>query len=594
LELADKIKKLSLENESVTVFNGINRAAKAEDGYFYRALNMSNSAYPALSVRGRRAIVRPVSSCDGICGDDTLIWAENGRLWYGANEVSGVYLAQGKKRLLRIGSYVLIFPDCVYWNISDPEDYGSISAYFSSESEVSVSLVDDNKSELSGFYIASKIPDTAVSGEICALVAGDDAPVIKRYDGYAFRTVDTYIKIAASGIGVGFNVGDTVECEGLTKYVGDHFTVAAKEANAIYCRGVILSNGSAQNVKIKRLMPYYDQITVSGNRVYAAYRGYDRSGRFVSKVYASDAGDPLNWSVYGGGMEADCELDGAFTGICDYLGQPIVFFECALGEIREKSGKIVITKVIGNGVQDGAFDSCRTIGYNLYYKGRNGIYSYDGSYPKCISLGLEEGIELAECGAPAGVCNGKYYIKITDNKSVNAIYVYDTFDKLWQKEDDCGVTAFASRGGRLYAMFEDPDALIEKQGIIMFGYDEASESEKRYCAALGYPIPEDKISWFCESGKIGVDDMSGMYPVRLTVRVKVKNGADMAVSLIYDDSETAERAVSIVNRTVGAVTVPIVIRKCDTVRVRFSGHGECEICGYGVSYQKGGETRGWR
>ena len=117
---------------------------------------------------------------------------------------------------------------------------------------------------------------------------------------------------------------------------------------------------------------------------------------------------------------------------------------------------------------------------------------------------------------------------------------------------------------------------------------------KNYCAAMGYPIPESEIAWYCESGKIGLDEPVGMYPVRLTVRVRVLDGGDMAVSLLYDDSDVAERAVSIPKRTVGAITLPLTIKKCDTVRVRFSGHGSCEILGYGLSYQNGGDIRGWR
>lgn len=508
--------------------------------------------------------------------------------------MAGVYLTAGKKEILRLGSYVLIFPDGIYWNISEPQDFGNISASFVAEEDVSVSMVDESGQTLSGFYIVSKLPDTAVSGEVCALVSGDNAPVIKRFDGHSFKTVKTYIKLMAVGISAEFQEGDTVECAGLEKYLGDHFTVARKEPNVLYCEGVTLSGGSAQNVILSRHMPYYDHLAVSGNRLYAVRRGYDRNGNFVSRIYASAIGDPRNWSRYGGGMMADCDLHDTFTAVSDYLGMPVVFTENALAEVREKNGEMLLTPVVGCGVEKGAEGSCQTIGYRLYYKGKNGIYTYDGSYPKCISIGLENGLEVTAEGAPSAAHNGFYYIKLSDIKVKEAIYIYNAFDKLWQKENDPGVVSFAVRGGNLYAYFEDPTAENEKCGIMLFGYDEADEEAKSYCTALGYPIPEGSVSWYCESGKLGTNELVGMYPVRLTVRLNVRDGGDMAVSLLYDDSEIAERSVSIPKRTVGAVTLPISIKKCDTVRIRFSGHGNCEILGYGLSYQNGGEIRGWR
>ena len=594
MEITEKLKTPRIETEYVTELRGISRVSKASDGYLYRAENMTNKAYPYLAARGRRAVIRPMASCDGFCGDDTLIWVENGKLFYGGNEVPGVYLTAGKKQILRLGSYVLIFPDGIYWNISEPQDFGNISASFTAEDGVSVSMVDENGQTVSGFYIVSKLPDTAESGELCALVSGDEAPVIKRFDGYSFKTVKTFIKLMAAGISAGFQVGDTVECAGLEKYVGDHFTVVGKEANVLYCEGVTLSSGTAQNVTLSRLMPYYDHLAVSGNRLYAVRRGYDRMGEFVSRIYASANGDPRNWSIYSGGMIAECDLHDEFTAVSDYLGMPVVFTENALAEVREKNGEMLLTSVVGCGVEKGAADSCRTIGYRLYYKGNIGVCTYDGSYPKCISVGLENGLKISTEGAPSAAHNGFYYIKLSDINEKEAIYIYNTFDKLWQKENDPGVISFAVRGGKLYAYFEDPRSENEKCGIMLFGYDETDEATNSYCSALGYPIPEDTVSWYCESGKLGVNELVGMYPVRLTVRVNVRDGGDMAVSLLYDDSEVAERAVSLPKRTVGAVTLPIAIKKCDTVRVRFSGHGDCEILGFGLSYRNGGEIRGWR
>ena len=594
MEITEYLRSPRTEKVYVGEFKGINRTASAEDGYFYRSENMSGKAYPAASVRGRRAIIRPLTSCDGFCGDDTLIWVENGKLYYGGNELSDVHLTEGRKEILRLGSYILVFPDLVYRNISDPEDSGSISHSYTAEEGMRISMTDESFQQISDFYIATELPKTAVSGEICALVSGDAAPVIKRFDGHSFKTVKTFIKLEGAGIGAGFQVGDTLECAGLERYVGDHFTVAKKEASALYCEGVVLTPGEVASVYISRVMPLYDHITVSGNRIYAVRRGYDRDGNFVSRIYASAKGDPKNWSVYGGGLVADCDLHGEFTAVADYLGSPVAFTENALAEIREKNGYLTVTSVVGDGVEKGAANSCKSVGYRLYYKGKRGVFSYDGSYPKCISLGLEDGLCVTSDGVPGAAYGGKYYVKLSSTKETTAIYIYDVFDKQWQREDDPGVVSFAVRGGGLYASFEDPSSENEKCGLLLFGYDESADEEKSYCAPLGYPVPEQRVAWYCESGKIGLDGLSGVYPVRLNLRVKVRDGGDMSVALIYDENETAEKAISIPKRTVGAITVPVAIKKCDTLRIRFSGHGSCEILGYEISYQNGGEVRGWR
>lgn len=574
----------------VCTWQGINRLARPEDGYLLSACNVRTGDDGHIYPRYSRAQVRTITECDGFYADDTLIWVDGQKLYYGGSEISAITLTAGKKQILRLGEFLVILPDGIYYNLSGTGEYGHLSRDFYTEGAVSVSMTDTERRSLGSYYVTAELPEDAVAGDTCVLVKDGQEPVVMRYDGYSFKTLETLIKLSAAGIGAELKAGDTVECSGLEKYFGSYFTVAYCEANSVYVSGVTLSGGSVKGVRLKKEMPYYDHVTVSGNRMYAVRRGYDRNGDFVSRVYASAKGDPRNWSVYGDGLACDLDMFGEFTAICDYLGAPVAFTENALCEIREKGQGLALTRVIGHGVEKGAFQSCKTLGYSIYYKSREGVCKYDGSYPKLISKQISADLSVADCGAPSAVCNGKYYIKLSANKSKTAIFNYNPDENRWLCEDDPGVVEFAARGADLYALCENETG----HRVVLMDYDNACADSRAYLCEGGEATKENDFLWYFESGMIGREIYESIYPIRLAIRCDVYEEGDVGVSLAYDDSVSFSEAARISGPRKGSFVLPVSPDRCDMMRVRFEGTGMACIKGYKLSYTTGGEVRGWR
>ena len=405
MNYADVTARVNNKKAVVSDFSGINRYSGQRG--LKDCENLCASEMPFLAVRGRRAALRALSSPQGIYADDTLAYVDGNRLYYGALEVSGLYLSSGEKQILRLGKYLIVLPDEVYCNTQDISDCGSMSAYFSSETGVSVSCVDEELSPILSYGVTTDEPDGANIGEYCAIKNDDGTYVIMQFDGNVWNEIKSYIKIAGSGIGAGFNVGDTVHCSGLGNVIGNHFTVTHKTADALFCEGAIAAAFTAMSVSIQRIFPRFDFCTVSEGRIYGVRRGRDKGGDFVSRIYASAKNDPFNYSPYCGGMYADVDISGAFTALCDRVGTPIAFSESDIVEIHSSGGWLYPHVIHCYGVESGAHKSAVCDSGIIYYKSSVGVCAYDGSYPECISGSLGRKLKCSEEGSPAICVGGK-------------------------------------------------------------------------------------------------------------------------------------------------------------------------------------------
>ncbi len=573
--------------ETVTEFRGVRMTDDAAGDELYRSKNISLDTPAVLRPRSGRSVIRPVISGGGIYSDDALCWTENGRFYYGGSQIDGLYLTTGKKHICRLGKYILIFPDGIYFNTSLFTDHGSIAATWSVSATVYLDTVDGSFVSVGQFDVSDELPEEPEDGQKCA-VAGDDGMYkLKRYDGGRWVDVRTYIKITLNGVGASFKSGDVLEVEGADGLLGSTIRVAYIENNALYCEGVAIKS-SVSSLKLKRVMPLLDFAAVSGDRVWGCRYGLERDGGFVCRVYASAPGDPLNWSTLanGGALYADIAGSGAFSGISDFLGSPVLFREDGLIELGISGGRIVQAAVKGEGAERGATQSILTLGGVLYYKSRDAVCAYDGSYPKRISGQLGR-LGAASDGAPAGIYNGKYFVKLSPDNGDDGIYSYDPREKAWQCEDDPGVIAFAMRNDLLYAMTGG-----QSGNIILWDWESADETEREYCTASGYPITEGAVSWRFETGKLGRSDLSGMYPVRLCLRVRNVT-TDVSAGLIFDEGAGAKEIKVIPSGTSGTVVLPVPAVRADTVRLYMSGTGKAEILGYSLEYTRESEVRGW-
>lgn len=585
MKYSENLKTDKMYSASATEIGGIEKNVRNKAGSPLNSLNISDKNYPGASVRPRRAVIRELSSADGLYGDDTLAWVEGGKFYYGGLEVNGIYLSPGRKKILGFGRLLLIFPDMIYYDTSSGE-YGSMSVSASAETAY-VCCVDSALSEITGYTVAKVEPEEAAVGDYCAVTSGETV-VMKRFDGSMWRQCRTFIRISASGIGAGIKPGDTLECTGLESVLGSHIKVVACEAGEIYCDGCVTKPLTATNVTFKRVIPSFDYVCVSLGRLWGVRRGSDLNGNYVSAVYASAPESPMNFSVYGGGLYRELNVSGSFTGISDYMDTAVAFSESELIELIVKNGEISPVTIKTYGLLDGCADSVVCDSGALYFMSKVGICRYDGSYPECISFPVGSDISKTDSGCPAVCAGGVYYIKVAEKCGKTFIYSYNTLKNRWQRQNDPGVICFAKRKENVYALVSEP----EKNTIVLMDYDGADENEKTYCASEGYPLAESGIEWMIESGEMGADEFFSKIPQRAIIRADFSETENLSVS-IRTDGVVRSEAVMLPKPAGNVITLPLNCGKCDTFSLIISGVGYIRIDGFSVLYRNGGENSRW-
>lgn len=574
--------KIKRETVKKSTFNGM----YSEKNAVCDMLNLRRRSDGSLTARPQRGYIREFTDVNGIFADETLAYVDGQRLYYGGKEVDGIVLSPGEKQILKIGSYLMVFPDRVYVNVDNPSKCGEMSLKIKMAS-VTAMPVDKDMKEIK-CTVVDDYPEDAVNGCYYVVIGSDGTVNMKRYLNLAWELAPTLVKISGSGLGNYFNVGDTVTVERLENYIGKSAKIIWQNSTSIVVEGFIAARCAFYNLYVKRTVPLFDYATVSGNRLYGVRRGQDLNGDVVCRMYASAVGEPFNFYTDKGALQADVEISGAFTGICDYLGSPVVFGENEIIETRVKNGSLIFTNVKGRGAQRGASKSIAGANGVVYYKSRDGVCRYDGSFPERI-LPLDECVWNDGENTAGIYVNGKYYIKITDSELKTAIYIYDEETKAWSRENDTGIKGFACRGRSVYATYENAG----KQGLMLLNYGTSDEDEREYCSSDGYPVSEGAVSWSFEGEDIKADGFEGLLPIRAILRIKKPKGTIATVGVVYDGVEATDEIV--IDRELdGSAVIPIPLARCDKFRLYVRGSGECDLLGYAVEMRRGGATGIWK
>ena len=134
----------SKRRQQIIEFGGINYGEGYSDGELRESLNLRADLYPCLSPirgRGEKAIL---TSPGGIFAADDLFYVDGEKLYRNGEELGGV--TAGEKELLRMNSKLVIFPDKVYFNLEDKDNFeltreepldwdGNYTAYFTYDEE---------------------------------------------------------------------------------------------------------------------------------------------------------------------------------------------------------------------------------------------------------------------------------------------------------------------------------------------------------------------------------------------------------------------------------------------------------------------------
>lgn len=559
-------KRMAQKRKSVAGFRGLDRRIGMGETSFYNMVNMSGREPNCISTRLRRGMldlgqakinsfVSTDVKIDGIIRENAFIIEGNNRLkaYYYENDVlrtkilmSTTGFTSSKNRMIASGGYLYFFPDNKYINLMDFGDKGNLGA--------KVDLPYGAEDE---FFYETEFSSTDEKGVTEVENSGYIKLVCKKFRNnnsqkgeYISNFYFTYE----------FKEGDFIELKG--SYIDGIYKIAyISEINDyLVLKGYLNSDftQSANVVTVSRNIPEMDYVTAAGNRLWGCKYGVDEKGKPVNEIYASRLGDAKNWYSFEGvstdSYVASIGTDGVFTGAITYEGDPFFFKEDSVIRIygSRPSDFTVITSNI-RGIENGSSKSAVIVDDTLYYKTYNGIVAYSGGMPYNVDDALGSGMYR---NAVAGCRNGNYYVSMENAEGEHELFVYDISEKEWYREDNTKVSEFCRSGNELYMLVEGLD------------------SDNIYSVGGASEMPgEENIFWSVESSDIDYYIAGKKATTKLEIKLNLEEGAYFNAEVSYDGDRSWHK-IGAENGPLRCVTFSLRPRRCDSFRLRFSGHGE--------------------
>lgn len=571
--------------EMISTFAGYDHNRSIAANAFYDMKNMSSDGYPLLQSRARRGVVRQMETPQGILAKDAMAWADGGKLYYNGAEIVGLTLTEGEKQLVSMGAYLLIWPDKKYLNTKDLTDFGGLEASYASSGTVTYLLCGADGSPLS--KVSATKPEEPKGGEywIDTTQTPHSLMMWSESSEMWIGVATVYTKIQAVGIGKPFQEGDGVEISGAA-YGGDSDVVQAqfeelngtkiiyaKDEDYIVVVGLIdlTYEQTEGTVTVKRAVPDMDYVCEAQNRIWGCKYGMV-DGKAVNELYCCALGDFKNWNRFLGiatdAWAASVGSDGAWTGAANYLGYPTFFKENVIHRIAISSaGAHQVTETVGRGVQNGSGKSLCVVNEVLYYKAREGVCAYDGSFPSAVGEALGD---VRYHNAVGGGCGGKYYLSMRDGANAWHMFCYDTAKGLWHREDDLHALCFTQMDGELYAIDAETKQLLALHG--------------------SQGTPETAVKWAAETGLIGYTTVEQKYVSRFNLRMLLPKGAKADMAIQYDSDGVWHHCGHMEGVGTKSFLLPVRPRRCDHFRLRIEGEGEVRVYSFAKILETGSDA----
>ena len=558
-----KLKQPTLQTQTQHAFGGYCHRTRVGAGEWYDMQNLTGAHYPTLATRAARGLYATPAAVGGLCRFDTLLYTDGADLVVRDYRVPLGLVADGRpKKLIRMGAYVIVMPDKRYVNLANLADFGGIEAHVTRE-RVHVRPCRADGVAYTRVTTSPAAPGAPADGECVAWIDSSSVPILCEYSAAmaGWMPVDRpHLRLEAGGIGAPFSLWDGVHLTGLPAGLDGVYTLQHCESDAIVIAGALCEEQSIKTLDVSREMPEMDFVIESGNRLWGCRYGVAANGSVVNEIYASALGDFRNWSRFDGAASDSFAVgvgtDGAFTGAVTFGGMPIFFKEHCMHRV---GGSYPATYQVYTsaceGVRAGSDESVVDLGDVLLYHADGGVYLYDGSLPVCVSDALGD---VRYDQAAAGALAGRYYVSMRDRaEGTWHLFVYDTAQRLWHREDDCRARAFCRVGEMLY--------FIDGAGRI------------QSVEAGAHPVAETRIPFYAVSGVIGGEAPAHRYLERLHLRMGLAAGARVTVSVQYDSIGNFEEIYTTKAKGTRGVTAILRPRRCDHLRLRIEGEGDVRL-----------------
>ena len=574
---------------STEVWGGYNHNLRIADGESYDETNMSSDEYPVLAPRKRRGVFAKPGSCQGLIEKDALCWVDGSKFVMNGYEIElnlSTAAEDCPKRLVGMGSYVIILPDKVYINTADTTEHGRIEAAWSSVGTVHMALCGSDAGIIDGAIESDTEPVLPGDGQYWVDTGSNPNRLMVYSESEAQwnEVATTYVKLEAAGIDKAFEAGDGVSISGAeaeaAELMGSH-VIWDKGDGYLVVIGMLAKAVDAA-ITIERRMPNMDFVIESGNRLWGCRYGAARNGAIVNEIYASKLGDFKNWNCFQGistdSWVGSCGSDGQWTGAANYLGYPVFFKQDHIHRVYGSlPSQYSIKDTAARGVQLGSGGSLAMVNEVLIYKSRSGICAYDGSLPTEIGAALGK---KRYRDAVAGGLGNKYYISMVDEQTGEpSVFVYDMGKNIWHREDRLRVRAWCRARNDMYC-------IDDETGYIL-------------CATSEENTEEGKIGWEVITGELGLKKSSSYgttampeekYIAKLGLRMSMEPGAELRVDIAYDGSGVWQKVAQLRGSILRSFTLPIRPRRCDWMRLRFRGKGMVRLYSLVQTMEGGSDT----
>lgn len=408
-----------------------------------------------------------------------------------------------------------------------------------------------------------------------------DAPVYKSYSSTADAWIAlpvTYVHIDTTEIEddvlQSVKAGDTIRLSPddafTTEWVNVHSV--ADDGSWMIVKGLLRAIDSTYHCpnRIEKVLPEFDFVTVSQNRVWGCKYGKDSAGKHINQIYASKLGDPTNWYCFENTASDSYALslgdDEPFTGAVSLNDMPYFFKQNKIygiyGGYPAAYQRIAIED---RGVENDCSDSLAVLNGAVFYKSLDGVCVFDGSTVTNISAALGN---TRYTEANAGSSLGKYYISMKNETDGGyETFVYDLNTGLWVRLNGMRYLHFITDyTGSVYAM--DPNCIFHELG----------RHNETALSGLELYKTEDKVEWYAETGAIDFSYPDKKIVSRINLRAKIALGAVLKAFIQYDSSgQWIQMGVLTGNGTPKTEVLNIVPQACDHYALRLEGCGDVRV-----------------
>ena len=592
-----KLENIQSSRESATEFRGYNHTHRVSGKEFYDMKNMSGRNYPALSPRVQRGKNGPANVL-GLHAADKLYWVSE----VDKSDTSGTYgalfcnvrihpatspetyawkeltneqvftLSTEPKTMINMGAKILIWPDKVIYDTANNQ-FEYLENKVTTSGNINLQLCKVDATDYQTYTTSDTAPSDPTDGQLW-MNTSVTPHVLMQYSVLylSWQSIPTtYIKMSKTGIGVGFKEYDAVTISGASNPIlnGD-FILYGVTDDYIVITGTLDQAGTEPSaVTIERKVPDMDFLCEHNNRIWGCSSG-------KHEIYACKLGDPTNWNYFTdqatASYSATIGSTGDFTGCISHGGYVLFFKENEVITLHgNKPSNFQLDYAQCRGVEKGSERSLCVVNETLYYKSAYDICAYGATQPTPVSGALGN---VHYKNAVAGSIGSLYYISMEDDSGERWLFSYDDKLGLWHKIDNINIEMFATYGKDLYFMTNDD--IYSVNGTLLQNF----EGQKRL---------ESPVEWYAETGDIGMGIPNNKYISKLQFRLEVPEGSMVKIELQYDSDGQWIEKYRINATRLRSFTVPIIPRRCDHMKVRISGVGDCKIYSFTRTVEEGSD-----